>query len=237
MVECPECGRDGFTNIARHWGQSCSYPEPTERQQEIVKGMLLASNSVSDGKHQAVSIRSTSRPLLEWLSDELDWLATSICITKYAEQQAMSEEGYDCNDVYQMQTRRTPHIDTLHSEDPIENMTPTRAKVWYGARGQLRWTNSTSENAFVFLPYGDWDDRADDLREAFENVDHEDVEGGFVPRLWDDGMVFGVWDTTRFLPWLGDPIPGLEYLWARESRQRHRDLRSMASNSTGFSTF
>lgn len=80
-VICPQCGNT-YDAVTRHFAlsSSCSYPNLTPQQQEVLTGILLARGGIQSPNEGNGSVRVTDRnkEVLEWLWNQLGWLGGSV---------------------------------------------------------------------------------------------------------------------------------------------------------------
>lgn len=122
------------------------------RKREVIDGALLAGGRLEagEGRVPRLHIASTSRPLLEWISDELEWLSRPIRTIESAEaaQRSLSEtfdhDVPNANAVYEFRTVSHPLFGRLKAQlaecpatliDSIDR-TPTTLGLVYARHGR-----------------------------------------------------------------------------------------------------
>lgn len=135
---CPQCG-NWYKGIGVHWARSssCSYPELTERQNDIINGLLLSgaggfSGNLSDGELHFI-VHSTNRELLDWLDDEFGIISkgVSLAISSEDSEENLANlrkvsgdntaEDYNTSDIYRWGTRRLPLFANIRNQWMGEN--------------------------------------------------------------------------------------------------------------------
>lgn len=133
-------------------------------------------------------------------------------------------EPANFNAVYGTRTRRLPYFQKFEEwsdgtqkryPDTLE-LTPTVAKYWYAGDGTVNWMRKYS--ARIVFACQNEQDRADFIVELFS-------DSGFEIKQNRHMYYMSVDESKRFLDWMGEPIPGYEYKWEIESRQRYETLK------------
>jgi len=131
-VECPECG-EKYKQLGQHWTGSCSAPQLTKQQYDIVVGLLMGDGNLRrNGKNPHIKIVMISPNYLEYLDEMFGCLGTGIRLTQTAAESAKrnrdsgfspnaKEENY--SDLYQWRTRSLPELHDF-------NWYKTGKKVW-----------------------------------------------------------------------------------------------------------
>lgn len=154
-VVCEQCGIE-YSSVGVHWSNSpyCDWPELTERQEEILVGLLMGDATVQgrdESPHLTVSM--VNKECLEWLDNLFGWLSTGVRLHiseekshEYAEGRDFYSENTEFQDLYRLSVRSHPVISHLAKwyssgkkvlpEDLI--LTPTVLKLWYISDGSLR---------------------------------------------------------------------------------------------------
>jgi hypothetical protein len=231
---CHSCGRN-YTYLSRHWrGEKydCDFPEPTDREGAIIKGILMSDGSLSRNSSLAnLQVSLKNEQFIEWLSDELYRFGAAYELVETASEVADRIRGSgwssdisvdDCNDIYQLRTAIHPVFEQYDSwyvdgtmRYPSElDIGPMVAKMWYVADGDLKnRTRETEHKVKPRITCRTEASRSDWLLGLFE--DH-----GFEP-YWDEQpskICFPVSDVDAFFNWIGDPIPGMERKWPSDHR-------------------
>lgn len=223
MQVCHSCGGE-FKGVGQHWAKStCPYPEPTERQHEIITGVLMGDGYIymNDGENPYLSVQMTNEEFLKWLYDELDPLSRYFKHEQTAKEKAEQNRrnGYsddareeDYNDVYGFSTRCLPALkkyaawyETGQKRFPDDlELTPLVLKMWYVCDG----TKYTQENTRPVIEIGCTNerDRVEYVKGLFSSLDVS-------PRFDDSVVRFRVDDSEKLWKYMGDSVPGFEYKW------------------------
>lgn len=213
MTHCHSCG-DEYQKIGRHWyGSDCPYPKPTERQSEIITGMLMGDASISGGTqgNPFLQAEMVNEEFLLWLHEELGHLSANVKMVNTASEQASrNNSDGEYQDVYKIVTRRNPNLekwqDWYSSGEkvfPDITLTPTIAGVWYCCDG---WKNEQSNGRpYVAIGAANEIERSDRLIEMFEQ---QGFEASWVRR----SIRLTVDDSETFWSWAEKP-PGFKYKW------------------------
>ncbi len=233
--ECPHCGRE-FTKLGVHWARSdCDYPVPSGHADEILTGLFMGDGSLAahDSDNPYMRVNNTNERFLKYLDEKLGWLTTGVRLKKDAEQAAeerlsrdsdweMSADNF--NAIYGIRTRRLPYFQKYESWKSSgqkrypENLelTPTIAKYWYVSDGTVNWMRSYSARV-VFACQNECD-RPGFICDLFG-------QAGFEAHPNRHMFYLDVNDSEEFLSWVGKSVPGFEYKWELESRERYERLR------------
>jgi hypothetical protein len=178
-----------------------------------------------------------NRRFLKWVDERLGVLTTGLSLKKTAEELAANNrrtgfspnaQAEDYHDMYAVWSRTHPFFDRLRQKwyasgqkrfpDNL-SLTPTLAKLWYASDGYLdigRWGRPRLE-----IKARNESDRTEFLLDLFR-------EHGFDPLYIRNEVRFTCDDTEALVDWMGDPLPGFEYKWELDSRERYRDLKRRA---------
>lgn len=216
-VECPTCGSK-YKNIACHWTKSCEPPELSNRQIDIIRGLLLGDASFH-GSGRYISIEMVSKEFLEWIKGKLDILATKVRLHRTAEENATTTKEYGgsgdsrkYSDTYVLQTRSLDWIESekqrwykngnKHIPENID-MGPVMAKMWYVSDGTI---DKSSGKPKVKI-------RASFERNSENKIQKVFSDSGFDVNTSSNTIYFNVNEGPRFLNWIGEAPPGFEYKW------------------------
>lgn len=211
VVECPNCENE-YERLGHHWSMSsdCGEPELTDRQHEVLTGLLLgdANVSESDNRKPHFQIMMKSGEFVEWISDELGVFATKIS--------EVEGTGYgEGNIYYQMRTRRADVFSQYNDwygdngkifPDDIE-LTPLILKVWYCCDGDMSVDDRWNTKHYARISSKNEADNKRKVNSYFTDLD-------FQPN-WNDGcrFTFGREGSHEFWQYIGEPLPGFEYKW------------------------
>ncbi|HET7323982.1 MAG TPA: hypothetical protein VFJ06_06605 [Halococcus sp.] len=223
---CPTCNSD-YQRLAQHWSGSCTPPALANEQRKLIAGLLLGDGFVGgSGENKHFQLSTRWRPLVEWLFDELGWLAMKIVrwdhlddghpppaqryIVRTHAHSALTRfrAWYDAEG-----NRRFPAPEDL----PGGRLTPRSGRAWHATAGGLLWSNpeyATTRQAWFSAAV---DERATRVRALLKSVGLEPTRAGKRVQLSPK-------QTTAWLEWIGDPVPGVEYKWAA-THEEYRDLK------------
>lgn len=219
---CPNgCGT--YQRLSRHWsGPNCAFPTLEARQREVVEGLLLAGATIAgNGPNKHLVVGTTNATLAEWLADELDWLTHSI-----------RERDGDGNRHLEYRVRTHAHVTLSRYESWTEvnrappadyTLTPPVARVWYALAGGLQWHGEyDSQRGLTFSALEA--DRSAWITRLLAGV-------GLEPTQVDRRVQLPPTKADRFLKWIGDPVPGVEYKWAPTRRSYDAMKQAVDPNS------
>jgi len=231
---CPYCG-NWYKRIGSHWSQSsCEHPPISDYKIELLKGMMLGDGSLNfSNKYPLFDIAMTNVTFLKWLQMELGWLSGTFSIQKTASEIAQNDCERDFNtdvdgshylDYYRFYT--TTHAqfeqfgqwyDTGEIIFP-ENLSvsPLSLKIWYVSDGCLSW--STDSTCYVVFSSQNESDRPGEIICALEKY-------GFTVGQSSENFRLSTSNTEDFFELIGDPVPGFEYKWAYQDRERYKRLK------------
>lgn len=219
--ECPNCGEE-FVNMGQHWKSSnCEYPELSNRQEDLLRGILMSDASVQFDDNNRLIIKMTTIDFLDWFAEQLD----VICHSKYPVLYQTSDESKEnarksfgdsvredseYKEKYQVLTRSHPFMNEFddwyvpEKRYPLGDLelTPTVAKMWYCGDGRLDETKGRASIACTNEA-----DRIDEVADLIR-------EQGFDVNTTRNGVIHvPPRDTPAFLDWMGDAPPDFEYKW------------------------
>ena len=219
---CPVCGQTD-ERLPRHWSsESCSWPDVTRRQHDLVIGLLLGNATISgESANKCLQLVATNRTFATWIFEELDWLADSL--VRIDPPKSIDQTDHAVNHRYRMRTRTHPELMTYRERGdasgekrvPLHLDLPVRsACVWYACSGELHWQDDSHPSA-VFTALND--KHATRIAGLLERAEFEPNQVGKQVRL-------PPCETRVFHEWIADPVPGVGYKWASE-RTVYDDLR------------
>lgn len=213
MTECYSCGGE-YQNVAGHWARTdCSYPEPTERQSEIITGLMMGDASINNsGKgNPYLQIEMINEEFLNWVHDELGTLSSSVRLVCTGEEQAERTGFNECNDVYKLVSRRNPNLskwadwyETGEKIFPEIEPTPTVFGIWYSCDGWIA-RKEGSMSPTVEISSVNERHRKDEILEMFKDL-------GFSCSWIRNRVHLHVDSSKDFWEWAEQP-PGFEHKW------------------------
>jgi len=231
---CRQCGRE-FQRIGTHWRKSdCEYPEFTEKQNEIITGLLLGDGCVlrsNPTSNPRVACNMVAEEYLEYLDEQFPVMGTGVVKTKTSEQAAKEkvDSGFrpdaskeDYQDVYRWYSRNTPRLESYLDwystgkkvfPDDID-LTPTVLKHWFVGDGFFDIYNYKVGRVAISTSNEIQNKRK--IESYFDNI-------GFTQYYWKgferkDGseggsIVFSTEITEQLFEYMGEPLPSFEYKW------------------------
>lgn len=238
---CPSCGND-YQRIGTHWTMSsCEHPPISEYKKELLTGLLMGDGCIDgpEGGNSRMQVFNISIRFLEWLSDELGWLTTSISMKRTAEETARNARETlgretsveDAHDYYCLSIRTHPWFDTLRAwygdggkAFPTDlEPSPNLFKMWYVSDWCVHWNNA---NPSLQVDSANEQERPEAIENVLDTAGFEVTQSGKNFRLLTA-------DTERFLDYIGDPVPGIEYKWEVDDRARYDSLKDeVGTNSS-----
>lgn len=235
-VKCHECGGE-FDRISAHWSRgSCEFPEVPAETLELLEGLLMGDATLRrHTKIPFVQIYMINEEFIEWLDEEFGWLSTGWSLYRTAEHSAELgrsngsnpiARAANYNDVYQTQTRSMPQFEQYREWYPDGEkrfpadleLTPMRLKCWYVCDGTLnhdpRYPNA---RPYITISMYRHMDQVEEILAMFEATGLD-----LNPQVDEKSIRFRADDSETLLTWMGYPLPGFEYKWARTYPQYMR---------------
>jgi len=222
---CPTCDRER-ERLSRHWSSAlCSTPTVSDRQHELITGLLLGNGSVQgNGENKHFQISTRWRPFADWIFNELDWLSHSIV--------RIDPDRMDHGHRYVVRTHAHSALtryrscydgDGKHLPSPESIPFSSRVgRAWWATAGGLQWHGEYATQRTGTIS-AEADDRAQRVVALFEAVGLEPTRAGARVQLPPKQV-------TGWLDWIDDPVPGIEYKWAAtedEYRDYKRDAEAL----------
>lgn len=205
---CPSCGNE-YKSLGQHLSASngCEYPEPTERQDSIIKGMMLGDGWINhhhDTGNPFFAVAMTNREFLKWLDAEMQPFTTGV---KDATGSDWSKKDY-----YKIRSMRSPVFEQYlnwypggeYERQPI-TADPIMMKMWYVSDGTLN--NRDGRDPYIIISTHQSGDRELYFDTFFEPV------GTFPSRDSGKQIGFTAEATEELLEYMGEAPPGFEYKW------------------------
>lgn len=231
MVICHSCDQE-YTNIAKHWGHSCPYPEITNGQWSIFNGLMLGDGSIggkSDG-NPFIQIEMCNKEFLEWVKSKLGILATTVRKSKSTTKMAQSNynHGYSPHNnpdkyqqPYKLETRRLPELSGYitwydnNSKSFPENieLNPVSLAVWFVCDGSNQYQHGGYGKNYITIHSASHGFEKDKILSWFDDF-------SINPR-WQrlHGLRFTVDDSEWLWNYMYGPLPGFEYKWPENYSQ------------------
>jgi len=230
---CKQCGNE-YQRIGQHWskGSSCSHPNFTDHQKEIITGLLMGDGCIHTGnKNPYLLVKMISPNYLEYIADEFGVLGSEVTLTKTAAESAKHnrDSGFSPNakeqnysDLYVWQSMSHPKLqkfaDWYSSGKKVwpadVELTPTVLKHWYCGDGH--WANSGTNNR-IQIAMANEVDNTDKVDQMFRNVGLP-VPNNYAISERKDGSgrcnaEFTVAQSKELWEYMGEPLPDFEYKW------------------------
>jgi hypothetical protein len=233
---CPECGKK-YKGLANHWSMgSCSVPELTERQKEIVVGLLMGDGWLDRcGKNPRIAVKMISPNYLKYLDDIFGCLSTGVTLKQTAAESAKNcrdrefapnakKENY--SDLYQWRIRSLPELHDFNWYKTGKKvwpewipMTPTVLKHWYVGDGNFNNSGSKRRIKIAMANEVENTDKVDNYFKRMNLPTPSNYD------IWErkDGHTscnaeFTQSASEELWEYMGDPLPDFEYKWPEEYR-------------------
>lgn len=235
--ECPACGQR-YERIGQHWYGSPSHrPKFTDRQKDIIIGMMLGDGSRlrMDERNNAFESKMTRKPFLEWLSNQFGVLGKDVFEYHSNPQERAKHhrdsgfyENANADDYHQQYVfRTTKHpflndfLDRWYTNNGIRfpndiELTPTILKMWYVSDGTVRYSDGNFNG--ISIANINQIHRSDYFIELLKDID-------FNISVTDKGIRFPKSQTDHFFEYVGDPVPGFKYKWATDDWNKYSRLK------------
>jgi hypothetical protein len=231
---CPLCG-DKYSQLATHWSRSkdCSTPELSERQEEIITGLVMGDGSVVvANKNPSLHVKMITEEFLSWVDENLGWLSNGYTLTQTAKEAAKEnrESGFSPNaveenysDKFTLRSKCVNHLWDWRDwygkngkKFPKElELTPTILKVWYCCDGSMETYNSKPH---IAISCNNESDNIDYLLRLFGHIDVEPVPHESKRSF---NLRFNQSDSIKLWEYMGEPLPGFEYKWPNTYQHEH----------------
>jgi hypothetical protein len=238
MVECPKCS-DEYTDLGTHWRYSPSHrPELTQKQKEIVTGLLMGDGCMRDMKNANcyLQVKMISKNYLEYLNNLFGCLGSSLKLVATAEEKAqenidrgfsetVNENNY--SDQYNWNTRSHPEFNKFREwyssgkkvwPEDIE-LTPTVLKHWYVGDGHYATTCSQER---IKIAMSNEAQNTEKVTNYFTNSGLPEPSTYYKNERKDGGIQcnasWTVEDSHTLWEYMGEPLPDFEYKWPEEYR-------------------
>lgn len=232
----PEC--DGvFEHLGTHWRYNSEHrPEITDRQHEILTGLLMGDGCVEVNEEKwnpQFCCNMTTRPFLEWLKGELAPLSKDVKFKASAEMLAAESKKRGCvvnedkyRDQYRLRTFVHPGFEEYRNwssegekKYPEDlKLTPLILKVWFCGDG-TSYDNKTKPPSIELSCANEYN-RAEFVKSLFGFLDVDPTirkniknDGGLDMKLYFDSK-----DSEILYDYMEDPLPGFKYKWPERFR-------------------
>lgn len=215
---CYKCSRK-MDSLSSHWSHSrkCSYPWLTEKQYEVITGLLMGDGSISrTASSPRLMVVNTNIDYLRYTKKQLQFLGNPIELYKTGEELEKYHKEYgsvvnegERQDVYRITTMCHPHLKEFAEwystgkkvfDEGIQ-LTSTILRHWYSCDGHLAdgsYATFSAKNELERLPQ---------LVEMFKEIGFD---------AWSRRgreIVISVEETKELLNFMEPAPPGMEYKW------------------------
>lgn len=209
--------------VGVHWAKSdCDAPELTEKQHEMVTGLLMGDGSLNfANKNPYLEVGSVNYTFLKGLFDN-NYIASNIHLSVKYEQscKVFKDSGLgsehnlkNYHDIYRLQFHSIPAFsrykkwystgDKLYPGDL--SLTPKILKMWFVGDGSID-TNGKRPRLIITKNVGN--DRTEHLLQKIFGE-----YGWEMKRNSGNNILFNVDDSAEMWKYMGDPPPGFAYKW------------------------
>jgi len=232
-MECHDCG-DEYNKVSAHWALGdCEYPSFTDKQIEILTGVLMGDGSIGEKfdnkRNPRFRIGNTNLEYLNYLYDKLQPLCTREPVKRRTpEQLAESLSGFsntsdpaDYKAQYSLQTFSHPKLSRFEDwystgekvfPESIE-LTPTVLKHWFVCDGSY---NNNGHRNYIAIHLSNERENKEKIERYFSDIGipvsrwRDDKQGD---GTYKTSIIFNVDETKQLFSYMGDCIPGFEYKW------------------------
>lgn len=198
LIECADCGGK-FEHLGKHTSQSsCNLPSLTDRQKEIVTGVLMGDGTITEGSNNCeFAVGMVTEDFIYWLQEQLSPFSSNVMVKET-----------ENKDIYRLTT--TPHKEF------------TELRSWYDS-GQKKFPNKLELTPLILKMWYVTDGGRSNGYPRITSINESD-RPNYLLSLFD-GLPFGVtWDGTKdiqinsndvdsFYNYIGEPVPGFKYKW------------------------
>lgn len=213
---CPDCENKfgSAAGLSCHLTRSDCDGTPTDRQFEIARGMALGDGRIDQDR---LRIIMTNKGFLEWLDNELGWLANGVSVFRTPEEVAENCGGVyiseDCNFQTQYELSTLNKFKGLRDEfygtekqfpKNKEKLTIDEVRLWYACDGTLGRDR-------VEIAIHNYMDSREKIESLFDNL-------GYDIRVYDNNKAIMITEDSAQFFRNTDPVPGFEYKWPEDER-------------------
>lgn len=225
---CPCCGEE-FVYHGVHWSKSECTPVLTQRQKDILTGLLMGDGWMKreNDKWPSMHVAMVSKSFLQWVADELSWAVSSVSEYRSSSEAASISGGNEENysDQYLLRSRAFPDMEEFmswYSEGQKRfpndiDITPLIMKMWYCCDGGVIYSNSEYNETtcgICRISAVNESDRPSILREIISDA-------GLSCNISNGRIRFRRDESHDFLDYIGDPVPGFEHKWIIDDRVKY----------------
>jgi len=231
---CQQCG-NGYQRIGGHWSHpnsSCSHPNFTDHQKEIITGLLMGDGTIGTAnKNPHIRAKMISPNYLEYIADEFGVLGSEVSLYMTAAESAKHNSDNGCSpnakaenysDVYGWCSMSHPELqefaDWYSSGKKVWpadiQLTSTVLKHWYCGDGS--WNNGGSHNR-ITIAMANEVNNTEKVDQMFRNVGLPAPSNYAISEREDGSKTciaqFTVEQSQELWEYMGEPLPDFEYKW------------------------
>lgn len=226
-MECPNCGSE-YKNLGSHWHRSasCEYPELTQKEKEVVIGLLMGDGTVNrSGKSANIKVECIEQRYVQYLSEIFEHHTRDVWMSKTAEESAKQSQasGFvenanpkNYHNVWTFESRQTPEFNQFRSwystgkkvfPEDIE-MTPTILTHWFAGDGSLKTSGTNFQS--IISTTNEFENK-EKIESYFDSCPFS-VDGWYSNKTTAH-MRFNKENTLRLFEYMKGSVPGYEYKW------------------------
>jgi hypothetical protein len=234
-IDCHECGANR-EDVSQHWSMgSCEYPKYTEKQYDILTGIVMGDATVQNGggRTPRVELYGTNERYLEYVREQFPLTFNDVSLKCTGEEQfdRLKDTDFDPNgspgpyhDQFRLPSKSNDNNSNLLSWystgekvfPPDLSLNPIILRHYYACDGGMDKNRSSS-----YIQANNENDRQDKIVEMFERV-------GLDVSFSSNRIRFKKSDTPGFLDRIGPAPPGMEYKWEYKDVERYETLQEYA---------
>lgn len=226
---CNSCG-EKFSKIGVHWAKSsCSYPNLSETQSNIITGLVMGDGSiVCRGKNPIIQLAMIQPEYLSYIDSLFPEYGMGVKLHQSSERvhdllwgDQSDSRSNNCSDVYMWKTRTSPVFHQWYSwyssgqkEIPASvTLSPDIVRTWYVCDGTYK------DNSYIRISCNGERGNEDKIRDWFSDI-------GFTVSNWyedtnDVYFTFTVDESSNLFSYMDHSVPGFEYKFPKDlSTQR-----------------
>jgi len=208
---CPSCG-NSYKLIGNHWGNTCSYPDITEHQYDIINGSILGDGSLRQSgamSYPQLTIGMRNKKYLEYIESIFQPLTAGV------------NRNVNC---FQIATTPHPGLNSLKWNPRPKSSIPedfrinsTVMKHWFVQDGGLDWANEEASVQLCSMTF--------DLTKIKSILDSV----GIMSTVLTNRVRVSQYHTEKFFRFIGEPLKGFDYKWEYKSRSKYNMLKNEVS--------
>jgi len=231
---CDSCGEEK-KYMYQHWKNgSCSANNIQNPDAYI--GMLMGDGScIYKSGNPVFTVSSVRKEFIDFLVDNFDMFTSTY---SYHPSERGRSNGFansdNSNRLYVATTRAHPFFDKLgdwfyssgKKRFPEDiKISPDVLRYWYVGDGMLKWHKR--KIAYPTLTTRSESDRLDWIESIIVDATGARSSHSYDARNNNGSSKISITDQESFFDYVGDPLPGFEYKWERESYEKYDELRSL----------